>query len=76
MSWVNYRSGGFGEVVDRFRWDAGCIAEHVRYHLIHPMMLRMSPSQHEMRLTYGIVGSRGEVPDLLSRVIELSFPPN
>ncbi|KAH6842184.1 hypothetical protein B0I37DRAFT_447696 [Chaetomium sp. MPI-CAGE-AT-0009] len=28
MSWVNYRSGGFGEVVDRFRWDAGCIAEH------------------------------------------------
>jgi hypothetical protein len=29
MSWVNYRAGGFGEVVDRFRWEAGCIAEHV-----------------------------------------------
>src|SRR3569833_2094304 len=28
MSWVNYR-GSTGEVVDRFRWDAGCIAEHV-----------------------------------------------
>ncbi|KAK4142750.1 uncharacterized protein C8A04DRAFT_38121 [Dichotomopilus funicola] len=28
MSWVNYKSGGFGEVVDRFRWEAGCIAEH------------------------------------------------
>ena len=28
MSWVNYRSG-FGEVIDRFRWEGGCIAEHV-----------------------------------------------
>ncbi|KAF2746979.1 hypothetical protein M011DRAFT_424610 [Sporormia fimetaria CBS 119925] len=27
MSWVNYRSG-FGEIVDRFRWEGGCIAEH------------------------------------------------
>lgn len=29
MSWVNYRAAGLGEVVDRFRWEAGCIAEHV-----------------------------------------------
>ncbi|KAK4096957.1 hypothetical protein N658DRAFT_562110 [Parathielavia hyrcaniae] len=28
MSWVNYKAGGFGEIVDRFRWEAGCIAEH------------------------------------------------
>ncbi|KAF2665564.1 hypothetical protein BT63DRAFT_448186 [Microthyrium microscopicum] len=28
MSWVNYKSGGMGEIVDRFRWDGGCIAEH------------------------------------------------
>ncbi|OAL44402.1 hypothetical protein IQ07DRAFT_250772 [Pyrenochaeta sp. DS3sAY3a] len=27
QSWVNYRSG-FGEIVDRFRWEGGCIAEH------------------------------------------------
>lgn len=29
MSWVNYRAGGIGEVVDRFRWEGGCIVEHV-----------------------------------------------
>ncbi|KAK3402425.1 hypothetical protein B0T20DRAFT_139795 [Sordaria brevicollis] len=28
MSWVNYRAGGLGEVVDRFRWEGGCIVEH------------------------------------------------
>jgi predicted SnoaL-like aldol condensation-catalyzing enzyme len=28
QSWVNYRSG-FGEIVDRFRWEGGCIVEHV-----------------------------------------------
>ncbi|KAF2012603.1 hypothetical protein BU24DRAFT_411950 [Aaosphaeria arxii CBS 175.79] len=28
QGWLNYRSGSFGEVVDRFRWDGGCIAEH------------------------------------------------
>ncbi|KAH7389961.1 hypothetical protein BKA66DRAFT_414242 [Pyrenochaeta sp. MPI-SDFR-AT-0127] len=27
QSWVNYRSG-FGEIVDRFRWEGGCIVEH------------------------------------------------
>ncbi|SPO07035.1 uncharacterized protein DNG_09729 [Cephalotrichum gorgonifer] len=27
MSWVNYRSS-FGNIVDRFRWEGGCIAEH------------------------------------------------
>ena len=29
QSWLNYRTGSFGEVVDRFRWEGGCIAEHV-----------------------------------------------
>jgi predicted SnoaL-like aldol condensation-catalyzing enzyme len=28
QSWLNYRSG-FGEVVDRYRWEGGCIVEHV-----------------------------------------------
>ncbi|KAH7122437.1 hypothetical protein B0J11DRAFT_531495 [Dendryphion nanum] len=27
QGWLNYRSG-FGDIVDRFRWDGGCIAEH------------------------------------------------
>ncbi|KAF2641861.1 hypothetical protein P280DRAFT_424411 [Massarina eburnea CBS 473.64] len=28
QGWLNYQTGSFGEVVDRFRWEAGCIAEH------------------------------------------------
>jgi predicted SnoaL-like aldol condensation-catalyzing enzyme len=28
QSWLNYRTESFGEVVDRYRWDGGCIAEH------------------------------------------------
>ncbi|KAK4223357.1 hypothetical protein QBC38DRAFT_373288 [Podospora fimiseda] len=28
MSWVNYNGGFFGTIVDRFRWEGGCIAEH------------------------------------------------
>ncbi|KAK4205571.1 hypothetical protein QBC40DRAFT_162612 [Triangularia verruculosa] len=28
MSWVNYSAPGFGTIVDRFRWEGGCIAEH------------------------------------------------
>ncbi|KAF2105645.1 hypothetical protein BDV96DRAFT_617703 [Lophiotrema nucula] len=28
QSWLNYQTGSFGEVVDRYRWEAGCIAEH------------------------------------------------
>ncbi|KAH7071740.1 hypothetical protein FB567DRAFT_584362 [Paraphoma chrysanthemicola] len=27
QSWLNYRSS-FGTIVDRFRWEGGCIAEH------------------------------------------------
>ncbi|RYP50952.1 hypothetical protein DL768_003618 [Monosporascus sp. mg162] len=27
QGWLNYRSG-FGTIVDRFRWEGGCIAEH------------------------------------------------
>ncbi|KAI0165130.1 hypothetical protein GGR52DRAFT_95643 [Hypoxylon sp. FL1284] len=27
MSWLNYKSG-FGEIVDRYRWEDGCIIEH------------------------------------------------
>lgn len=28
MSWVNYQASGLGTIVDRFRWEGGCIAEH------------------------------------------------
>jgi predicted SnoaL-like aldol condensation-catalyzing enzyme len=28
QSWLNYRTSGFGEVVDRYRWEGGCIVEH------------------------------------------------
>jgi predicted SnoaL-like aldol condensation-catalyzing enzyme len=28
QSWLNYRTGSFGEVVDRYRWEGGCIVEH------------------------------------------------
>ena len=34
MSWVQYSASGFGTVVDRFRWEGGCIAEHVRILLL------------------------------------------
>lgn len=29
MSWLNYRNS-MGEIVDRYRWEDGCIIEHVR----------------------------------------------
>jgi hypothetical protein len=29
QGWLNYRTNSFGEVVDRYRWEAGCIMEHV-----------------------------------------------
>jgi predicted SnoaL-like aldol condensation-catalyzing enzyme len=32
QSWLNYRTSGFGEVVDRYRWEGGCIVEHVSYY--------------------------------------------
>lgn len=28
QGWLNYRST-FGTIVDRFRWEGGCIVEHV-----------------------------------------------
>ncbi|KAG9191878.1 hypothetical protein G6011_10612 [Alternaria panax] len=28
QSWLNYRSESFGEIVDRYRWEGGCIVEH------------------------------------------------
>ncbi|KAH7011145.1 hypothetical protein EDB80DRAFT_571490 [Ilyonectria destructans] len=28
MGWLNYNVSGLGEVVDRFRWEDGCIVEH------------------------------------------------
>jgi predicted SnoaL-like aldol condensation-catalyzing enzyme len=28
QSWLNYRTQSFGEVVDRYRWEGGCIVEH------------------------------------------------
>jgi hypothetical protein len=34
QSWLNYRTGSFGEVVDRYRWEGGCIVEHVSYQIL------------------------------------------
>lgn len=47
MSWVNYRSS-FGEIVDRFRWEGGCIVEHV----CHPHLLprAMNTTIHPVHL--------------------------
>ncbi|KAI1371604.1 hypothetical protein F4677DRAFT_435111 [Hypoxylon crocopeplum] len=28
MGWLDYKTNSSGEVVDRFRWKAGCIVEH------------------------------------------------
>ncbi|KAI5859965.1 hypothetical protein GGS23DRAFT_599895 [Durotheca rogersii] len=28
QGWLNYIAAGMGEIVDRFRWEAGCIVEH------------------------------------------------
>ncbi|KAF5026416.1 hypothetical protein F66182_1481 [Fusarium sp. NRRL 66182] len=28
MGWLNYNTSSFGEVIDRFRWEKGCIVEH------------------------------------------------
>ena len=43
QSWLNYRSG-FGTVVDRYRWEGGCIAEHVRpFHVYLPPQLIFYP---------------------------------
>ncbi|POS74973.1 hypothetical protein DHEL01_v206635 [Diaporthe helianthi] len=28
QGFLNYESGGIGTIVDRFRWEAGCIVEH------------------------------------------------
>ncbi|KEY72446.1 hypothetical protein S7711_10422 [Stachybotrys chartarum IBT 7711] len=28
QGWLNYRASGIGTVVDRFRWESGCIVEH------------------------------------------------
>lgn len=35
MSWLEYDASGIGRVVDRFRWEAGCIVEHVCSLLLH-----------------------------------------
>ncbi|KAL7620094.1 hypothetical protein AAE478_010644 [Parahypoxylon ruwenzoriense] len=28
QGWLNYEASGVGEIIDRYRWEAGCIAEH------------------------------------------------
>ncbi|KAF2202021.1 hypothetical protein GQ43DRAFT_485858 [Delitschia confertaspora ATCC 74209] len=28
QGWLNYRVSGMGEIVDRYRWEKGCIVEH------------------------------------------------
>jgi len=53
QGWLNYRTNYFGEVVDRYRWEAGCIVEHV------------SDLEFQWVLCSRrfAVGSRGEIPD-------------
>ena len=34
QGWLNYQASGVGTVVDRFRWEAGCIVEHVSERLV------------------------------------------
>jgi predicted SnoaL-like aldol condensation-catalyzing enzyme len=29
QGWLNYQASGIGTIVDRFRWESGCIVEHV-----------------------------------------------
>lgn len=29
MGWLEYDASGIGRVVDRYRWEEGCIVEHV-----------------------------------------------
>jgi hypothetical protein len=31
QAWLEYNNTAFGVVVDRFRWEGGCIVEHVSY---------------------------------------------
>ncbi|KAK3349153.1 hypothetical protein B0T25DRAFT_569805 [Lasiosphaeria hispida] len=38
MSWVNYGTSQFGEIVDRFRWEGGCIAEHWNVNESYPTL--------------------------------------
>ncbi|KAI1385163.1 uncharacterized protein F4822DRAFT_412207 [Hypoxylon trugodes] len=28
QGWLDYMASGAGEIIDRFRWEAGCIVEH------------------------------------------------
>jgi len=28
--WLNYKTSAFGEIVDKYKFEAGCITEHVR----------------------------------------------
>lgn len=55
QGWLHYSAGSFGEVVDRYRWEAGCIAEHVSWTLDFYLVFR---------LMFVIVGSGREVPYL------------
>jgi hypothetical protein len=52
QGWLNYKTGSFGEVVDRYRWEAGCIAEHVSFENLTNM---------DDILMNSIVGPRREV---------------
>lgn len=60
QSWLNYKSD-FGEVVDRYRWEDGCIAEHVSL-IFHSLMYSVSCCLGEkkvyVRLTINPSGTR------------------
>ncbi|CAI4213646.1 unnamed protein product [Parascedosporium putredinis] len=50
MSWVNYQASGLGTIVDRFRWEGGCIAEHVR--------IQSTPAQPFVVYAFSETGNR------------------
>jgi hypothetical protein len=52
QGWLHYTVQGLGDVVDRYRWQDGCIVEHVSSRI---------PAECNAKLTVLVVGSRGEV---------------
>ena len=51
-SWLNY-AGSFGsDVIDRYRWEGGCIVEHVSLHPSRPRPRPRSPIHHLLPSPY------------------------
>lgn len=64
--WLNYKAGGLGEVVDRYRWDSGCIVEHVRIAHLHSYAAILLPIR--VANTKFQVGPGRKVPQQLDGV--------